>query len=336
MHINVNYTNSGFDGFVSHELLESCEAPRVQPSSLPLPGFDPGSDVGQVLQRYRCTLRNRIHDLFGQDMIAIPAETSYPARQPLQVPFGRTGAFRLQSTTKPESPIFDFPPVLFPEEAVAARNSRMNYTQIDTDNYSVRFGVGEGLFDRDVEPQTTFAVFAEIRRRYVPRQVAELVLIESQTHLLSSGYTGECGIAILEFDVRSARIVSDGAPFRGGTRYFSLLVLQRSCGRQGLGSSNSRRANELRRQSSLTPFGIVGIVMQLRSVDASFSPTDLADSIERLGVDSCCLLQRSLLIRARFESDPDCSDRIHTHTIPQIGAVVKSFFRKEAGNSSVG
>ena len=88
----------------------------------------------------------------------------------------------------------------------------------------------------------------EIGRADLPREVPELVIIESQPYLLSPFYAGECGVPLLEFYVGRTGVVADRTFFRLRARDGISLSFQCSYGCQSLNSLCPSRYNELGRK----------------------------------------------------------------------------------------
>lgn len=270
---------------VAEERLEPVEGPRVQSAALEPPSLGTGADAGQVFQNNNCSLRNRIYDLFGQDMIAVPAEAFKPTAKAFQVPFCRLGAIRLKGTAEPKSTGRNLTPAPLAEEQRIGSDGRSDHAKIHADHGTGRH---EGLlrgFDSDMKPESVLAIFNQFGGQRLPAQPVCVERRDGQHDMGTAPKGQDAGLAAHQIDLAGPGVVPDGAAGGLRTRRFLALGLQLAAGDQRLSGPNSGRHDQLGRQTRCCPLLIVGGVMKLNAVHPTLWVTNGADPVEGRGVE---------------------------------------------------
>lgn len=271
---------SGQSRFVLDEELQAVEAPRMQSSSLGFPCLDSGSDVGQVFQCQRRASLNRPDDVPRQHLVAVAAETSEPTRQLLQVSLGRLGAFRLQGTTKFESPVLDDFPLTGTEKLACAGNGGAVDAQVYADNLPVGLERRQFAFHDDMQPQPVLAVGAEFGGADFPADSNFVARGNRKADGLSSSEAGKGGGLLCQFDVCRPDVIADRAVLGNGAGDLLALPLAGLGTNQRLSCFDASGTDQLRREHGIGSFSGIGITVQFDAVDSFLLPAYGTDPVE--------------------------------------------------------
>ncbi len=138
--VNDGYPDTTLLRFVGGKVIQLGKRPTMQ---LPLvldvlvlyaaPHVGGISDVGEVLKNEGTACGGMLNEVFGEDMICVPAESPLLARQLLEMSFRRLCSFGLQLSLETKTTAFDLFPVLASQEAATRGHSGAIEAKINPD-----------------------------------------------------------------------------------------------------------------------------------------------------------------------------------------------------------
>lgn len=148
---------------VPDELLELEEGPAMQLSALLSAGPDSLADVRQVLHCDGAAGGKRVHQEFRYPVICVKPKPSLSSAEFLKVPFGRTSAFSLKLSLKPEKPLRMLLDMLPIEELSITGDSNTRDPDIDAYHFAGRRGNDIGQGDNQMHPEGAVGVEDQIQ-----------------------------------------------------------------------------------------------------------------------------------------------------------------------------
>ncbi len=145
-------------GLVLQEALKLGEAPRVKPAlGFPPAGFNPGANIGQVLNHDSSAWLNALKDRTGDNVIAVPSESLFTTSEASKMPLGALGTIGLQVTLEAEDSLNNFLHVPVAVEAIVGSNGRPGDAEVNA--YSLTTtdegDIGQGHHDVEIETSLT-------------------------------------------------------------------------------------------------------------------------------------------------------------------------------------
>ena len=195
-------------GFVLDEPLELAEGPI---SELPVEA-PPESLVSSDPELLQCHGVERLGQYpVSYLVVDIGHEAFFPAREPLELPLGGTGAFGLKSPTGMLVFSFDLSNVRRPVESVVGEDGMVDYACIDPE-YGVRWSDGRRpLLDHDAEDES-MAIVGELGGDGLPTIVPPEISRQLDRYLDPALDTRKGHEPPSEFGREGPLVVSDGRP----------------------------------------------------------------------------------------------------------------------------
>ena len=312
--INVHDVYASERALVGQKILQPLESPTVHATALLLAALRPGTDVGEIFERYGVTLLNGVYDTSGDDVIAILAETIYPTAKLLQVALCRAGAFRLKGPAEPEILLFDLTPATPTKELSFAGNSRTHYAKVDSYD-PAGWGNGFGLSSHcDMQPEATLAISEEIDRALLPVKSCTVDFWYDKPQPDPTADRGQTCLAAVKPDLGATHVIANGTALGPRHRYLLTLALKSAGRSQCLGSAHTDRAHQLRLKPCSCALGSIGVVVQFDTVDTMARPASSAYTVERFRVALHRLLKSGALRFVRAETE-SYGNGCHAHIV---------------------
>lgn len=289
---------------IHNKLKQPVETPAMHPPIL-LPALaNPTTipDVFEVFKNQRRSWLDCVHDLLGQNMIAVRAKPIDLPAQPFQHALSRLGAFALQDATVTKTSLLDVSPSFLSyklvELAISRRHDRRTTNaQINSNNLAVRNKWLTFAVQNDMQEQPILFVPNKIGRTDLPVGIPIEVLRQLEFDFLTSNNGRQGCPAFFEFDHGGTfAVITDCLPLGLGTSEcfgFELgilegfgvaFVLKSSDRSKGFCCFGEGRTNELRREFCNSPFGIVVLEVDFDAVGGFEIPAAFGGSVEGLGI----------------------------------------------------
>jgi hypothetical protein len=138
-------------GLVPHQVLKLAEGPAMQPRPHPLPGLDPGPDMGEILHAEDASprLEGLRDDGFAGDVVDVADMPLLFARDGLELPLGSPATVGLESAAGGEVAIPVMPELATPKKFAGAECGEVVFPDIQAHGQLAR--KGDGI--REVEHQ---------------------------------------------------------------------------------------------------------------------------------------------------------------------------------------
>lgn len=318
---------------VLKKALELGEAPRVQSTfGFATPGLDPAADVGEVFDHDSGAWLNATQDRSRKHVVAIPSETLLASSEASKMPAGTLRAVGLQITPESEDAIGHFLPPTLAVKAVVGGDGGVSDAQVHADSLAVGTESNVGQSDYNVKVEPSLAVDKISRRRRTANRVVGIAG-QRKAHLDPSTRRRQVDDAALPVQPERVKVVPGRAEHGLRTSRPESFPLSGHGGLQRFGGLlsglNVQVGHEVRLGILATP---VGQPMQRVGIALVLLPTDVADSIERLGELRHSLVKRFSLFGGGLEKYPNRP--IHDHIVPYIRHNLQSLGKEVSADFS--
>lgn len=340
--INLDHADPLFLGFVGQEIVELGKPPTMQPPF----GVNPVvllasshlrsvSNVLEVFQDERGTWESVLHDTLGEDMIAIPVETSLLTRQTLEMSLRSFRSVGLQLSLEAEVTTVNLFPVATAEELPLTGDGWTVQPQVNPNDFIGRGDLWLRNLYHDMQPPFAFAI-TEVRSTNPTASVFSTIGRYHKGNALFASTGRETNQGSFPIEQVRVDIVADRTGLALRALYWlelwyrlaalqgfcDLLGIARlmpglpgKCALKGLSGLDSRLNEQIRYQSGTRFFGrAVRCVMQPHTILLMLLPAIGTHLVERFGKLSQRLLQGYGLLWRGVQLDAYRS--IHAKSVP--------------------
>ena len=311
--VNANHLASPGIRLVRQKTPEPGETPGVQAAArFPASLLGAAANAHQILHDDHGAWLDGIDDTPTQHMVAVAPEAVDLPGQLAEVPFGRAGAFALETATEPEVPALDLLPAAFAKESVVGADGGARKAHVYTNHIAgwAKLHIFERKDNMKTEPTLAVDQIGTIERNGLAKQLLRMA-VYGEWNLEPTRHGGQPDDMLGWLQRIGTGVIAHRTQSGAGAGRLAALFLKGKGGLQRFCRLHPCCDQQLRRQVwELLPEGVVGGVVQPDAVLLPMRPSVRSDGIETLGVLAQRFQKYARLLRIWSQLKPNRSPHV--------------------------